>query len=198
MSKLLIPNYIYKRGDRIFKVQPYLQSYEPVTFSNFGWYLSFNPVPKEVYSEPYNWNYNISTSFVRYEIPPTQEEWEILQTAARNLSILERLNNLALTHKLYATSNKFGQRLYDGMLFDEIDEYDKTKEIGPILQAQLNTSPTVDPDSLIEAIKLKKKDLSYLFAYLIKLEYEVHCFLRKNEQSSAADFITAEFKKLKS
>lgn len=189
-------NYLYLFNKRIFKVIDYSQFYEPVVLPETVWRLVFDEVPRAIRNDPVHFRWYPNEGFIRDITPISEDEINRIAVLRIKIAIWERFNSIAATHKIMATRNEYAHSLHQHLLFAELEAYHKNSEFGPILQAYYATNPNLNMESFTAAMELKAKDLSYVFANIIRIRYRVHLLIEQERYGDAHAYLNEEAGKL--
>jgi len=191
--------YIYVFMGRIVRIAKTRRLYEVVKLSDVSSY-SISYIPKNISIDELVYNYGFSLTdnkrFYKCEDILSEETKNELIITTNKIVLLEKFKNATDTLKKVFFQNNTHVDIYNRLLMNEIEMYDRNKEIGVLLEAELYCSVFKSYEALIESIKLKYKDASEIFAYIKYKDYEFHNLLKETNFVACEKIINEIYQKL--
>ena len=192
--------YFYVYRNRIVKITKTRKTYTVVKFSNVKTY-STSVFPKDLTSSEilYNYNYSLEQGGV-YKVSDEDDDSLNIESLRRMhliITTLEKFENICSYIKSSIVSRSADEDIYNRILMKQIEDYDKNKTVGNLLEAELKCSNYENYDSMIEAIKLKYDDASEMFAFIKYKSFEIKNVLKENNFIEANNIIKEMYQKMR-
>jgi hypothetical protein len=192
--------YFYVYRNRIVKITKTRKTYTVVKFSNVKTY-STSVFPKDLTSSKilYNYNYSLEQGGV-YKVSDEDDDSLNIESLRRMhliITTLEKFENICSYIKSSIVSRSADEDIYNRILMKQIEDYDKNKTVGNLLEAELKCSNYENYDSMIEAIKLKYDDASEMFAFIKYKSFEIKNVLQENNFIEANNIIKEMYQKMR-
>lgn len=188
---------IYTYKNIVLNIIEFDPLYEMVEYKEIKWYFSRGMSEHAFSAVDYMvrpWTYSISEGFkpINYDI--NEEEKEKAIHLKKCLQILEKCNMLIVTHKLLHTKNEFAFDFYQTLLMFEMYSDKITDKILIKSKAIKNQETT---DSIIEQLKIKYQDATFMFLYIEELKKTISEWLENKQYDDALNHIQQEYFKIK-
>jgi hypothetical protein len=192
--------YFYVYRNRIVKITKTRKAYNIVKFSNVKTY-STAVFPKDKTSSEllYNYNYSLEQGGA-YKVSDEENDSLNLEALKRMnivITTLEKFEHICSYIKSSVISKSADEDIYNRILMQQIDNYDKNGIVGNLLEAEFKCSIYENYDSLIEAIKLKYDDASEMFAFIKYKTFEIKNVLKENNFIEANNIIKEMYQKMR-
>jgi hypothetical protein len=185
--------YIYVYFNRIVRIVKSRKIYNSIKISGVSCYIT-NYVPTNVDTEDLIYNYSYSPSndkefYIPEDLELSEETKIKMRRMTSKIVILEQFENSAslLTESIIKRTTD--EDIYNRIIMKEIENYEKTNDIGVLLEAEFKCSKFKTYDSLVESIKLKYNDAAEILAYIKYKSFEIRNLLAENEFAKAYDLI---------
>jgi hypothetical protein len=191
--------YLYVYKNRIVKIVKTRKAYNVVKYPGVITY-SKSSIPEGLTVEDlmYNYNYTLTQGYYKVKEEGGEENSNLLKRMTAVLRYLEKFQLLISFLKSSVISRAPDEDIYNRLLMHQIENYEKNPEdIGSLLEAEFKCSKYETYDTLIEAIKLKYKDASEIFAYIRYKDFEFKNLLRANNFSEVQKILVEMQQKLK-
>jgi hypothetical protein len=193
--------YIYVYRNRIVKITKTRKYYDVVKYPNVVSYKS-SVVPKynNVTELLYNYSYSLEKEGV-YEISnddhESLENIDSLKRMNNIITVLEKFESVCSYIKSSVLSRSADEDIYNRILMQQIDNYEKNGIVGNLLEAEFKCSIYENYDSLIEAIKLKYDDASEMFAFIKYKTFDIKKLLKENDFFGANNILKEMYQKMR-
>lgn len=179
--------HIYVFNDRIVRIVKARAHYYVVRLANVKSYIT-NKLPEDVriYELLYNYGYSLASKSNGFYIPEESELSDNLKEKLRlttdKIITLEKYYSAirVLKNKTFNSSDEDDGDIYGRIFMRELEHYEKTGEVGSLLEAEFKCSKFDTIESLVEYTKLKYSDTSEMLAYIRYKNFEVRNLINQN------------------
>jgi hypothetical protein len=178
--------HIYVFNERIVRIATSRAQYYVVSLANVKSYMT-NKLPEGLKVEDllYTYNYSLASKSKGFYLPEESElsdsVKEKLYLTTKKIIALEKYTNAINILKRKTSSNIIEDTdIYGRIFMRELELYEKTGEVGSLLEAEFKCSKFDTIDSLVEYTKLKYSDTSEMLAYIRYKNFEVRKLINEN------------------